>query len=110
MKKFNEFISESAPSPYSGKDDIDVHNSLLKKKFKSARLGYTSDGHSHDIVHKILSKHGYKPVTNYINDGKPMPKPYSVYEKDAPYSRHVAQMQIKNGKVTHIRVDHHKDT
>lgn len=106
MKTLREFIEESA---YSGKDDAAVHNDLIKAGLKPAQLGYTAN-HSHAALHKILTKHGYKPVTHYMSDGRPMPKPHSVYEKESRYTRHVAQMQVKGGKITHIRTDSHKDT
>lgn len=107
MKTLGEFLNENkdTPSPYTGKDDHAVHKDLLKAGLTQGNLGYKAN-HSHDKLHKILSKHGYKPVTNYYSDGKPMPKPYSVYEKESPpYTTHRAAMQIKDGKVTHIRTD-----
>lgn len=107
MKSLKEFIKESK---------LDLHSDLLKSGMKinprmshgSDKSYYTNPKHTHEHVGKILAKHGFEPVTHYKSDGRPMPKPYSNYEKDAgPYhSRHVA-LHTKDGKLYHMTYTEH---
>lgn len=105
MKKYSTFIAEV-------KAFKDVHHDLLKAGMtRHHGMGYRSPNedfyernysanHTPEQVHKILTKHGFNPVTHYRQGGK-MPLPYTNYRDDRMGGSSFT-LHHKDGKIHYV--------
>jgi hypothetical protein len=99
MGKFLQFIKESASDG--------IANELEKlglKKNKDRDNSYHANHHP-EVIHNVLTKHGYRMITHYKSTGNPFPK-HEVYEKETPYATHKVELNYHNNGVKHDKVQH----
>lgn len=89
MKTYSQFITEVAKKAVGTVPKDDVHISLRKagmhQNRPDARLDHVERNyhanHTPEEVHKVLTKHGFHPVT-HTKSGHPMSKPHTMYADD----------------------------
>lgn len=104
MRTFKEHISESTTS--HGNDML--HKNLVRQGFthkhSNGKDTYsTGEETSHDMVHTIMSKAGYHPLTQSKADSRVKLPKNTHYEKDGYVGvLHSAHVHHRDGDVSHI--------
>lgn len=87
--------------------DLEAIGFEKKPSLTRVEQGFKGDVGYNDVV-DVLMSHGFKPVTHYRLRGEPMPKPYTEFEKAAPYGGPKASLHLRDGKVFYMVVDHRR--